>query len=69
MNRIEDLISRASDQDSIQVDGISIPVGALKKLKEEGYENLRVYQENKTVSMWGKTCTACFTEEQLRERV
>ncbi|MBW1948410.1 MAG: hypothetical protein JRJ18_02600 [Deltaproteobacteria bacterium] len=61
MNRIEDLISRASDQDSIQVDGISIPVGALKKLKE--------YQENKTVSMWGKTCTACFTEEQLRERV
>ena len=48
----------------------------IKKLKDkkikiyhkEGYENLRIYKENKTFSLWGKNCTACFSEEQLLKR-
>jgi hypothetical protein len=66
--KLEELISGKSQQDSVNIDGLSIPVAALKNLSKEGYENMRVYKDNKTFSLWGKTCTVCFTLEQLQER-
>ncbi|MFP4085568.1 MAG: hypothetical protein ACLFUL_02150 [Desulfobacteraceae bacterium] len=65
--KIEELLSGKSDDQEITVDGISIPTQSLRKLVAEGYENLKVYEENHTLSLWGKTCSACFTEEQVRE--
>jgi hypothetical protein len=56
--KIEDLISRKNEQEEVHVDGISIPVLVLKKLMEDGYAHLRVYGENRTVSLWGSTCSA-----------
>jgi len=66
--KIEDLVSGKNDSEEINVDGISMPVLRLRKLMEDGYVHLRVYTENRTVSLWGKTCCACFAEQQLRER-
>ncbi len=66
--KIEELISGKQNGDEVSVDGFSLPVSALKKLMDEGYVNIRVYKENKTFSLWGKNCTACFTEEMIRER-
>jgi hypothetical protein len=66
---IRDLIQGKSHDQEIDVEGIAIPVPALRKLMEEGYSKLRAYRENHTVAVWGKSCTACFTEEQLRKRV
>jgi hypothetical protein len=66
--KIEDVIAGKSEQESVTIDGVSVPVKALKNLFQEGYENLRVYAENKTFSIWGKTCSACFTPEHFMER-
>jgi hypothetical protein len=66
--KVEELISGKSQQDSVTVDGLSIPVAALNNLSREGYENLRVYKENRTFSLWGKNRTVCFTLEQIQER-
>ncbi len=66
--KIEDLIAGKKDTEEVSLDGMSLPVVSLKKLKEEGYVNIIVYKDNKTFSLWGKNCTACFTEEQIRER-
>ncbi len=66
--KIEDLVSGKNDQENVDFEGISIPVPALKKLMKDGYEHVKLYKENRTFSLWGKTCTACLTEEQLRER-
>jgi len=66
--KIEELIAGKNDNGKIEIDGISIPVLALKNLLKEGYENLRIYKENNTFSLWGKNCTACFSEEQLLKR-
>jgi len=66
--KIEDILLGEKDQGDVNVDGMSIPVSTLKKLMEDGYSHLRVYGENRTVSLWGKSCSACFTEEQLHER-
>jgi hypothetical protein len=65
---IEELISGKDDQGEVDFDGISVPISALKELMKDGYEHVKLYRENNTFSLWGKTCTACFTEEQLRER-
>ena len=56
------------DKEKIEIDGFSLPVLALKNLFKEGYENLRIYKENETFALWGKNCTACFSEEQLLKR-
>lgn len=69
MKKIEELIAGKNENEEIQLDGVSIPVTALKKLMRDGYVNLKVYTDNNTVSAWGKNCTACFTEQQLRERL
>ena len=66
--KIEELISGKENGQEVNVDGFSLPVSALKKLMDDGYVNLQVYKDNKTFSLWGKNCTACFTEEQIRER-
>ena len=66
--KIQEVISGKSEQESVNIDGFSIPIAALKNLSKEGYENLRVYKENKTFSLWGKNCSACFTLELLQER-
>ena len=66
--KIEELIASKNDKGKLDIDGASIPVLALKNLFEEGYENLRIYKENNTFSLWGKNCTACFSEAQLLKR-
>jgi hypothetical protein len=66
--KIEDLISGRNDQEDVDIEGISIPVLALKELIKDGYEHVKLYKENNTFSLWGKTCTACLMEEQLRQR-
>ena len=66
--KIEELIAGKKDGDAISIEWCSIPVSSLRKLMQDGYLHLRPYQANKTFSLWGKNCSACFTEEQLRER-
>ena len=66
--KIKDLITGKNDNGKIEMDGFSIPVLVLKTLYNEGYENLRIRKENNTFSLWGKNCTACFSEAQLLER-
>ena len=66
--KIEELISGRNDKEDVDIEGISIPVLALKELIKDGYEHVKLYKENNTFSLWGKTCTACLTEEQLRHR-
>lgn len=68
MRKIADLIQGKADSETIAYDGVNLPVKALKRLLEEGYENIRVFSDTKTISTWGKNCTACFTEALLRER-
>jgi hypothetical protein len=67
--KIEDLVSGKGEQDSVDLEGLPVPVAALRKLSEEGYTDLRVYKDNNTFSLWGKTCSACFTLEQLQKRM
>lgn len=63
--RVQDLIAGKGNGDQADVEGFRVPVLALKRLLGEGYENIRVYKESRTFSLWGKACTACFTEERL----
>lgn len=65
--KIEELIAEKSEHEEIAIEGASVPVSALKKLLKEGYVNLIPYRQNKTFHVWGERCTACFTEEALRE--
>jgi hypothetical protein len=64
--KIEELVAGKKDDDSVSVEWASLPVTGLKHLIEEGYIHLQAYREEKTFSLWGKTCTACLTEEQIR---
>jgi hypothetical protein len=66
--KIEDMISGKSDNEQIIIEGLKIPVSALKNFMKEGYEQLLPYREEKTLSIWGKTCTGCFTEQEIREK-
>jgi len=66
--KIEELISGKKEQDRVDINRTSIPVKSLKNLLNQGYVYVRPYKENKTFSFWGKTCTACFTEDQLLEK-
>ena len=66
--KIEELISGKGDQKEIRLEWASIPVSVLKSLMEDGYVHIKPYKENKTFSLWGKTCSACFTEQELRQR-
>ena len=64
--KIEELIAGNRDQEDILIHGTSIPASSLKKLMDAGYIHLQPYPEEKTFSMWGKTCSACFTGQDLR---
>ncbi len=66
--KIEEMISGKNDNEEIIIEGIKIHVSALKNFMKEGYEHLLPYREEKTLSLWGKTCTGCFTEQELREK-
>jgi hypothetical protein len=65
--KIAELLSGKGGQDRVSTGGFSIPVAALKTLLNEGYEDILVYKENKTFSLWGKNCTACFTQDHLEK--
>lgn len=66
--KLEEVIAGKNDQESVSLNGMAVPVAALRNLSKEGYEHLRFYGNNKTFSLWGKNCTACFTLEQLQEK-
>ena len=65
---IEELVSGKNDSEKIDIEGVSLPVSALKNLMKDGYVNLKAYPGEKTFSLWGKTCTACLTEREFREK-
>lgn len=65
--KIEEIVSGKDDDQEIQLEGISIPVGVLRDFMKEGYVYLKPYRENRTLSLWGKSCTACYSEEQIQE--
>jgi len=66
--KIEDMISGKNDKEEIIIGDLKIPVSALKNFMKEGYEHLLPYKNEKTFSIWGKTCTGCFTEQEIREK-
>jgi len=66
--KLEEVVAGKGDQEEVNIGGTSLPVSSLKKLIGDGYVFLQPYKENNTFSVWGKTCTACFTEQQIRER-
>lgn len=68
MMKIEDVIAGKNDQGKVDLEGLQVPVTTLKKLLDEGYTNIRTYKENRTFSLWGKSCTACLSMEQMQER-
>jgi hypothetical protein len=63
--KIQDLIAGKGDGDHLDIEGLKLAVPVLKRLMDEGYENIRVYKESRTFSLWGKTCSACFSHEHL----
>jgi hypothetical protein len=65
---IKDLIQGSKNGAYISVGSLSIPMLTLKELKREGYERLKVYEQNKTLAIWGKSRSACFTEDKLHEK-
>jgi hypothetical protein len=65
---IEELIAGKKDTDSVSLGKSSFPVSALKNLMKDGYQKVKVYEDNNTFSFWGKNCTACFTEKQILDR-
>ena len=65
---IKKLISGKEKNEEIVLNGLSIPVSALRNLMEEGYNHLKSYQKEGTFSVWGKSCTGCFSPEELREK-
>ena len=65
---IEEVIAGKNDQEEVSVDGTALPVAALKALVRDGYEQIKPYEAEKTFSCWGKSCTGCFTVEEIRNR-
>ena len=47
---IEDVIAGKNDQEKVDLNGLQVPVAALKTLLSEGYTNIRTYNENQTFS-------------------
>jgi len=66
--KLEELISGKSNGETITIGKASLPVSALKKYMADGYVHIRPYETEGTFSLWGKTCTGCFTEDEIRER-
>jgi hypothetical protein len=66
--KIEDLVSGKGDGEKVPVGNVSLPVSALKKFVRDGYIRIKAYETEHAFSMWGKTCTGCFTEQEVLER-
>ncbi|MCG6880184.1 MAG: hypothetical protein LJE96_13685 [Deltaproteobacteria bacterium] len=66
--KIEELISGKNDRQTIEFAGVSLPIAALRRFMDDGYTHMKPYQTEKTFSMWGKTCTGCFTQEEIVNR-
>ncbi len=66
--KIEELIAGKNDGQNVQVAGVSLPISALKQFMDDGYTHLKPYQAEKTFSLWGKTCTGCFSEQEIVNR-
>jgi hypothetical protein len=66
--KLEELISGKNGQEEVNLEGVSIPASALKRLMDEGYLRVRSYKENSTFFLWGKTCSACLTKEEIFKR-
>jgi len=64
--KLQDLIQGKSGESDVDVGGINVPVKALAALKEMGYEHLKPYVSENTISAWGKASSGCFTQDQLR---
>ncbi len=63
--RLQELIAGKNADERVNLEGESIPVAALTHLLNDGYENVVMYRHNKTFSLWGKACSACFSREYL----
>ena len=66
--KIEELISGKKINEDINIEWASIPASAFKKFMEDGYVYIKPYKSDKTFSLWGKTCTGCFTEKQIKKK-
>jgi hypothetical protein len=66
--KIEDVTAGRNAQEKVDLDGLQVPVAALKNLLNEGYIHIKTYRENRTFSLWGKNCTACLSMEQIQEK-
>ena len=66
--KIEELITGKNDGQNVQIAGVSLPITALKRFMDDGYTHLKPYRTEKTFSLWGKTCTGCFTETEIVNR-
>jgi hypothetical protein len=66
--KIEELINGKNDRQTIEFAGVSLPIAALRRFMDDGYTHMKPYQTEKTFSMWGKTCTGCFTQEEILNR-
>jgi hypothetical protein len=64
--KLDDLIQGKNGESDVDVGGITVPAKALAALREMSYEHLKLYLSEKTISAWGKTCSGCFTQAQLR---
>ncbi len=63
---IDEIVQDKQVGSEVDIGGMSVPVAALAALREEGYQYLRPYGSEKTISAWGKTCSGCFTQSHLR---
>lgn len=66
--KIEELISGKGGGDKVSIGNMSLPVSSLKKFVADGYLHFKPYETERTVSMWGKSCTGCFTEPEIAQR-
>lgn len=65
---IKKLTEGKKGAEEVAFEGTYLPAGALQRLLGAGYEYVRYYPESRTFALWGKTVTACLTEEQIRAR-
>lgn len=63
---IDDLLNGKDRETEVDVGGVSVPARALEALRRDGYVYVRPYRSEAAVSAWGKSCTGCFTQAQLR---
>ena len=66
--KIDEVVSGKDDNEEINIGGMRVPVSSLKGLIKDGYEYMQPYKTEKTLSLWGKTRTGCFTRDQIISR-